>query len=226
MAFVDAIFDGSVTLAGKMAKLATQTSALGYMLACGKAIPVTTAGFSDVLAAVRPDVLIDARMRKRSTPERQLDLAPVTVGLGPNFTAGLTTHLVVETAWGERLGRVIEEGESIPLSGEPRDLGGFARERFVYAAAGGAFVTKCRIGDWVEGGAPIASVAGVEVRAPISGFLRGLTRSGVEVLAGAKVVEIDPRREGAVLFGIGERPRLIAEGVLAALAQANASKST
>ena len=55
----------------------------------------------DVLAAVLPDVLVDARMRKRAQPETQRGLAPLTIGLGPNFVAGQTTDLAVETQWGD-----------------------------------------------------------------------------------------------------------------------------
>ena len=36
---------------------------------------------------------------------------------------------------------------------------------------------------------------------------------------GTKVIEIDPRGDDADIYGIGERPRRIAEGVLAALKQ-------
>ena len=68
------------------------------MTACGRAIPMVRVDLPATLAAIRPDVLIDARMRKREIPERQAGLAPLTIGLGPNFLAGLSTDLVVETA--------------------------------------------------------------------------------------------------------------------------------
>lgn len=217
MAFVDAIYDGSAMLAGTMAKRAGGPKAILHMIACAKAIPVTTDDFRIVLDAVRPDVLVDARMAKRAIPERQLELAPLTIGLGPNFTAAVTTHFAVETAWGAQLGRVVASGKTRPLEGEPRDLGGYARERFVYAPVAGTFATDRRIGEWVEAGEVVAMLSGTAIYAPLSGFLRGLTRGSVGVLQGAKVVEIDPRRVGADLFGIGERPRRIAEGVLRAI---------
>jgi hypothetical protein len=40
---------------------------------------------------------------------------------------------------------------------------------------------------------------------------------------GTKVIEIDPRSQDADIFGISERPRRIAEGVLEALARALAN---
>ena len=60
-----------------------------------------------LLVAFTPDVLVDARMRKRQIPEVQRHMAALTIGLGANFTAGHTTHMVIETAWGEQLGKVI-----------------------------------------------------------------------------------------------------------------------
>jgi xanthine dehydrogenase accessory factor len=217
MAFVDAIYEGAAVLAGIRAKKASGPPAIPHMLACGKAIPITTDDFRAVLDAVRPDVLVDARMDKRAFPEDQLELAPLTIGLGPNFTATVTTHLAVETAWGPQLGRVVASGKTLSLEGEPRELGGHARKRFVYAPVGGTFTSARRIGEWIESGEVVACLSGADIHAPLSGFLRGLTRPGIEVRQGAKVVEIDPRRVGADLFGLGERPRRIAEGVLRAI---------
>lgn len=54
--------------------------------------------------------------------------------------------------------------------------------------------------------------------APLDGVLRGLTRNGVPVDRGTKVIEIDPLLGEAQVSGHGERPLRIAEGVLKALA--------
>ena len=53
--------------------------------------------------------------------------------------------------------------------------------------------------------------------APLAGRLRGLTHTEVEVEPGTKVIEIDPRDEDAEIYGIGERPRRIAAGLLSAI---------
>ena len=63
------------------------------------------------------------------------------------------------------------------------------------------------------------TIAGIAVYTPISGVLRGLTRSGIEVTLRTKVIEVDMRGDPAAAFGLGERPRRIAEGVLKALAR-------
>jgi hypothetical protein len=89
-----------------------------------------------------------------------------------------------------------------------------------YAPAGGCFETSARIGDRVEESAVIATIGEIGLRAPISGVIRGLTRNGVEVAIRTKVIEVDPRGNPAAAFGLGERPRRIAEGVLKALTRA------
>lgn len=216
MAFTDALFSGKAELEGVIAKRSTLGDSLDAMLTCGRAIPVISASLSAVLAQVPADVLIDARMRKRDRPERQRSLAPLTIGLGPNFIARDTTDLVIETSWDDP-GALIARGAATAFAGEPRVIGGTGRERYVYASHSGVFVTTFDIGAKVGAGDIVATVNDTPLRAPLSGYLRGLTHSGVHVEAGAKVIEVDPRNPGAQLRGIGERPRRIAAGVVAAL---------
>ncbi len=242
MAFTDAVFDGACELAGVRARriddpgavaaalgagreVAVTTADLDADLAggldaalgAGREVAVTTADLDALLAAVRPEVLVDARMRKRARPEAQRHLAPLTIGLGPNFVAGETTDLAIETIWGDDLGAVVRAGATRRLAGEPRSFDGHARDRFVYAPAAGCLRTEAAIGRLVRAGDPVAAIGELELRAPLDGILRGLTHDGVEVEAGAKVVEVDPRGEASAVFGIGERPRRIALGVLAAI---------
>jgi len=141
----------------------------------------------------------------------------LTIGLGPNFIAGETIDVVIETAWGERLGNIIREGPSLPLSGEPKAIAGHERDRFVYATSEGQFITKLKIGDRVNQGDPVASIGELTILAPLTGRLRGLTHDGVWVGKGTKIVEVDPRGKTAVVNGLGERPARIADGVLKAV---------
>jgi xanthine dehydrogenase accessory factor len=217
MAFTDAVFDGKADLAGVWAKCPHSREGLQHMLDCARAIPVFTGAFADVTALLHPDVLVDARMRKRTQPERQIGLAPLTIGVGPNFTAGVNVDVAIETAWGESLGAVLRAGTTQPLAGEPRPLGGVSRERCVYAEAEGVMHTTVAIGDWVEAGTAVARLADAEVHAPISGHVRGVCHDEVFVAIGTKILEIDPRREDASLYGLGERPLRIAEAVLRAM---------
>ena len=221
MAFADAVFDGEASLDGLVARRVDDVAALAGAVAGGEVVPVTTAPLHEVLAALEPDVLVDARMRKRAVPESQLHLAPLTIGLGPNVVAGETTHLAIETQWGEQLGTVLEAGVTRALGGEPRSLDGHARDRFVYAPVGGVMRTSARIAQRVSAGEIVATIGDEALRAPLDGILRGLTHDGVEVAAGTKVVEVDPRGDVSKVVGLGARPRRIGEGVLRAIRDAH-----
>lgn len=214
MAFTDAFFDGTCSLEGVRAKRARTLDDLVRMVACGHAVAVCDSDFTGVAAALRPDVLVDARMRKHDSPPDLRSLAPLTIGLGPGFIAGGNVHVTVETAWGDQLGRVIRDGGTLPYSGEPRTLGGHGRERYLHAPAAGTFRTALAIGAFVHPGDEVARLGATPLLAPLSGVLRGLTHDGATVAAGAKVVEVDPRGDPGAAFGIGERPARIAAGVL------------
>ena len=213
MAFADAAFDGSAILEGVEAVRVPDLSRLSKVLASREAIPVYVRPMRMLLKVIQPDVLVDARMKKHSEPDPQRGLAPLTIGLGPDVVAGRHADVVVETSW-ERLGEVILQGASLALRGEPRVLGGHARDRYVYAPFQGVFHTKFHIGDLVRAGEGIAEVDGSILSAPLDGLLRGLTRDGVPVTFGTKVIEVDPRGASAEVRGIGERPRRIADAVL------------
>ena len=216
MAFADAIFDGTCELDGVRARRA-ERGELGE----GRADEVLVSAepeIGDILATLAPDVLVDARMRKRARPEAQRGLAPLTIGVGPNFVAGQTTDLAIETQWGDDLGTVIAGGPTKPLGGEPRSFEGHARDRFVYAPVEGVMRTQMTIGRRVAAGAVVATIGDEALPAPLDGILRGLVHDGGPVAAGAKVIEVDPRGDLTKLFGIGPRPRRIAEGVLEAIA--------
>lgn len=217
MSFTDAAFDGSAVLEGVTARTYGAVDKLAKALQVRKEIPVYLGELSELLAYLDPQVLIDARMRKRAEPERQMHLAPLTIGLGPNFEAGVTTHLVVETQWGDDLGKVLTAGRTEGLAGEPRNYGGYARERFLYAPVAGVFRTELQIADPVQAGDVVGWIGDSLLAAPLDGILRGLVRNGVPVPLGAKVVEVDPRGDPSYALGIGERPGRIARGVLEAI---------
>ena len=217
MAFTDAMFSGKTQLDGVYAKRSRKPEDLRCMFDCGRAVPVVSDDIDDVVAALNPDVVIDARMRKRVVPEPQRHLAPRTIGLGPNFVAGEQADIAIETAWGNELGQVIRQGTTRPLEGEPREIAGHMRDRYVYAPVAGVFLTELEIGMRVVAGEPVASIGGIKLCAPLGGRLRGLTHSEVEVARGTKVIEIDPRDADADIYGIGERPRRIAQAVLATI---------
>ena len=221
MAFTDAAFAGATQLDGVSAQVIDDLAALEGVLAARETIPVSLATFDRLLVASRPSVLVDARMRKRAQPEVLRGLAPLTVGLGPNFVAGETVDVAVETSW-EALGRVVWAGPTLPLAGEPRAIAGHGRDRYVYASVAGVSRTGRAIGELVELGECVGTIGETPLLAPLSGILRGLVRDGVPVAQRTKVIEVDPRGDAANVRGIGERPRRIAGGVLAAVRQGRA----
>jgi xanthine dehydrogenase accessory factor len=218
MSFTDALYRGKAELEGTLAKYARTVDDLTQMVQCQRAIPVIDMQLQCVLAALQPNVLVDARMQKRRQPEPQRGLAPLTVGLGPNFVAGQTTDVVVETAWGTHLGEVIRTGRALDLAGEPREIDGHTRERFVYSPVAGRFRTALDVGAIVVAGDPVGWIGKTPLYAPLSGCLRGLAHDGAWIEVNAKIIEVDPRSSEAIVRGLGERPKKIAHAVLSVVA--------
>jgi len=226
MCWVDAVFDGMATLAGLTAVRVFQPDEAAQALAQRDWLPlVVGADLPRWLQTLGVDLLVDARMRKHAAAQLNLRaFGLAAIGIGPGYSAGVQADLVVESAWGKDLGRLITNGAASPLAGEPRPILGVGRERLIYAPAHGVFESRRCIGDAVHKGEPIGQLhcapgQTIALHAPLSGVLRGLTRSGVAVQRQTKLVEVDPRGDPALCFGLGERPVRIARGVLKAAAQ-------
>lgn len=223
MAFADAIFDGVATLEGVESRHAKNTLAFTTLVSQGNIIPLATFEFSLFVGIFPCDVLVDARMRKHQQPEVQIHLAPLTIGLGPNFIAGENVHIAIETVWGEYLGDITKKGATRPLEGEPKPIEGHARDRYVYVPVGEMFRTHRQIGEVLSQGEEIAQVNDMPLYAPIRGTLRGLIRDGVQVILKTKVIEVDPRIQNPQISGVAERFEKIAQGVLKAVETMNYS---
>ena len=92
---------------------------------------------------------MDAILAKKNLGTTR-DMAPLTIALGPGFTAGQDVDVVVETKRGHRLGRIIREGSAIPDTGIPGIIGGYGKERVIHAGTAGIFMDLRKIGDIVE----------------------------------------------------------------------------
>jgi xanthine dehydrogenase accessory factor len=206
MAFADAMFDGETQLTGVIARLVSPTK-LSPSTWSVRFIPVAAIPPRGAIEKLMPDVIVDARMRRRGRPERLRRLARLTIGLGPGFVAGETVDVAVETSWAN-VGRILRDGAVA------REAGGAGREHMVYAPLAGKFATPCDIGDAVRRGEMIAKVGRRTIKAPFAGRLRGLARPGQPVGRGAEIAEIVPAGTDEKIVGIGERPRRIAESVL------------
>ena len=193
-------------------------------VAHAREIPLLVDETLTCLAALQPAAIVDAILAKRNLGTHRA-MAPITVGLGPGFTAGDDVDAVVETMRGHHLGRVILQGSALPNTGVPGMIGGFAAERVIHAPADGpmTFVTneagsRIDIGALVQKGQIIARVGDTPVIATLDGVLRGLIREGYPVTTGLKIADIDPRKEQvAYCDTVSDKARAIGGGTVEAL---------
>ncbi|BAF59715.1 hypothetical protein PTH_1534 [Pelotomaculum thermopropionicum SI] len=214
VAFSEAVYDGEATVEGVKACLAGTVDQV-FKLLEDRSIPVLVDPEAAIIKMICPDVVVDARMAKRNLGTAK-DEAPLVIGLGPGFTAGVDVHAVVETCRGHSLGRVIYSGSAIPDTGRPGNVGGYTVERLLRAPAEGIIRTVKSIGDIVEKGETVAFVNDAPVVAAIPGVLRGLIRDGIEVKKGMKIGDIDPRKDSKC-DAISDKALAIGGGVLEAV---------
>ena len=170
------------------------------------------------LARLKPDVLIDAILAKKNLGT-SIDMAPLTIALGPGFTAGVDVKCVIETMRGHDLGRIIYEGTAMENTGVPGMVAGYGRERVIHAPASGRLELISGIGEIVEKGKIIAVIetgkTRVKVPASLSGVLRGILPENFEVIEGMKMADIDPRADEVENCSkISDKARCIAGSVL------------
>jgi xanthine dehydrogenase accessory factor len=214
MAYAQAIYEGRVTLEGVTAERVAGVEEIEGRLRLRKAIPVLGISGEAILTALRPGVIVDARMRKKERSTSRWSNAPLVIGLGPGFKAGVEAHVVIETNRGPNLGRIITEGEADAYTGEPIEIAGHSKDRYLYAPHAGVFRTPHDLGDQVEAGQIVGEVEGTSLAAKVGGIIRGIVKSGLRVAEGAKLVDIDPRREPTSLSQISQKAWRIADAVL------------
>lgn len=161
-------------------------------------------------------VLVDGRMAKRNL-DTTIKQAPFVVALGPGFTAGHDCHAVIETMRGHNLGRVIWQGSPRPNTGTPGIVAGKGAERVLRAPVMGLVKWRLEIGDLVNEGDVIGSVAEQPIIAPFAGVLRGLIAPGTEVKAGLKIGDLDARGDREACFTISDKALAVGGGVLEAV---------
>ncbi|MDR1193710.1 MAG: EF2563 family selenium-dependent molybdenum hydroxylase system protein [Peptococcaceae bacterium] len=179
-------------------------------------IPVLADPGCDTLPVLRPSIFVDATLAKRNLGTHR-GMAPVTIALGPGFSAPEDVDAVIETMRGHYLGRLITKGEAQPNTGVPGELGGKTAERVVHAPVAGVVSHRHRIGDQVSRGEIIFLIGGTAVPSPLDGTLRGLIGAGLAVHQGMKCADVDPRPAGEVdCFTISDKARCLGGAVLEA----------
>ncbi|HEY9215229.1 MAG TPA: hypothetical protein VIQ29_20540 [Ancylobacter sp.] len=216
MAFDDALVTGVSVIEGLEGRPAYTLVEVLRGFTERNGVMVTALEFGELLCLGLIDLLVDARMRMRALKVDIRPFARTTVGLGPGFTAGRHVDVAVETA-PEAVG-VLREGTTLAAHGRSAPLAGVGRERFAHAQGAGLWITDAAIGNRVARGELIGTCGALPVRAPLTGRLRGLVRSGVDVAADLKLAEVDPRLDAPPSWlGLGDRPRRIAEATLDAI---------
>lgn len=213
----EAVYEGKATLEGMTAVLINSVQEAEAIWREDK-VPVIVDELGTCIKDLQPDVVVDAIIAKVNLGTNK-DMAPLTIALGPGFTAGADVDAVVETKRGHNLGRVIRQGKAAPNSGVPGNIGGYTSERVLHAEAAGRMHIMHGIGDIVEQGTVIAEIITenekVPVQATITGIIRGMIREDYEVTKGFKIADIDPRKEElANCFTISDKARCIAGSVL------------
>lgn len=254
VAFAEAVYEKIMTVEGVTARLIGSVDAIlesggrdeqvlaseiNAAFSSGN-VPLLIDPRGDSIHILKPDIVIDAIIAKKNLGTT-IDLAPLVIGVGPGFTAGVDVDLVIESMRGHNLARIITEGSALADTGVPGNIGGYTKERVIHADAAGVIRNIRGIGDIVAQGDEIARIytedsrtesvkavqtdhtmtAGggyVSVLATIPGIIRGLIRDGYRVTRGFKIADIDPRiGELKNCFTISDKSRSIGGSVLEAV---------
>jgi xanthine dehydrogenase accessory factor len=215
VAFAEAIYRGCHAVEGvKSCRVSTVDEA--KKLWDVGIIPIFVDPGATVGREVKPAVIVDAIMAKKAGNTAISD-APLVVGIGPGFIVGENAHAVVESNRGYHLGRVIWHGAAEPDTGVPAPVAGYTATRVLRAPRNGLFRAIRDVGDIVQEGEIVAEVDSMPLAAGLSGVIRGMLHDAVQVEAGIKVGDIDPRGEREYCYTISDKARAIGGGVVEAI---------
>ncbi len=214
VAVAAAVTEGEVRVEDVLARRVTEAGEAPAIAALGIVPIVIEADMPELPREV--EVVVDARVAKRNIDTTRED-APLVIGLGPGFTAGVDCHAVVETMRGPHLGRVLWTGSAIPNTGIPGRIGGEDEQRVLRAEAAGPVEWKVEIGDHVVRDQVIGMIGDTTVRALTGGVVRGLITPGYPATPGFKLGDIDPRADRAACFEISDKSLAVGGGVLEAV---------
>lgn len=213
VAFCEAVYEKDIEIEGIKARLVANDEEIQE---CWDSdiVPVMIDSRGKVIERLKPLAVVDGILAKQNFGTKR-SMAPITVALGPGFSAPEDVDIVIETMRGHNLGRIIEEGRASENTGVPGIIAGFGIERVIYSDYSGVITNVEKIGNVVEKGDVIAVVGDNEIYASISGVLRGIIRDGYKVKKGLKIADIDPRiSEKDNCFTISDKARNIGGAVL------------
>lgn len=196
-------------------------------LTCWKndTLPILVDPDAKCLTHLKPLVLVDAILAKRNLGTVKT-MAPITIALGPGFTASKDVDSVIETMRGHYLGRLYFEGSAIPNTGIPGEIGGKSAERVIHSPLSGQVRHVKKIGSVVKKGEILFYVADQPVYSPLNGVLRGLISDQIECKKGLKCADVDPRSVKEVdILTISDKARALGGAVLEAIFQVGIKKN-
>ena len=215
VAFAQALFDGQ-TVVEEVNAVNVHTKEDIPALWKEGIIPVMIDPACTMVKELHPEVLVDATVAKRNTG-MHMDMAPLTIALGPGFKAGQDVDVVIETNRGNNLGKIIFEGYAEPNTGIPGAIEGYRKERVLRAPCDGIIHTVVDIGNKVKKGEIVCYVDKEAVRASIDGVVRGIIMNEMKVTNNLKIGDIDPRGIKDYCYTISDKARTIGKGVLEAI---------
>ena len=218
VSFAEAVYEVRVEVEGLTARLA-EWEQIPDTIEAGE-IPVIVDPDASILTDARFSIpiVIDGRLTKQAPAPLPVDV-PLLIGLGPGFHAGRDCQAVVETRRSHTLGRVFWQGTTQADSGLPE---GDPR-RVLRAPADGQLFAFAQIGDHLEVGSQIAEVQSQienrksKIASPFKGVLRGLIHPGLQVKAGLKIGDVDPRDDPEMCKLVSDKALAIGGGVLEAI---------
>lgn len=215
VSFATAVFSGKIQIEEILAQR-VDSARMALALISQAILPVLVDPQLTCRDELDPLVMIDGRMTKQA-PETGMGIATLVIGLGPGFTVGENCHAVVETQRGPYLGRVYWQGSAEPDSGLPDVVGTHAADRVLRAPVDGVLANLAAIGDMLELGDAVTEVAGMVVRAPFKGLLRGLLPPGLFVRQDMKIGDLDPRADLGLINLVSDKALAVGGGALEAV---------
>ncbi|PIE02802.1 MAG: molybdenum hydroxylase [Acidobacteria bacterium] len=213
VSFGQAMYDGSCEVEGVAALKFEKEGIKDLDQFDWNAIPVFADPDGRLITQWNPHVIIDARILKYNHQNCK-DQAELVIGLGPGIEAGRDVDIVIETQRGHGLGQIIESGFTQENTGIPGDIGRQSIRRVLRSPRRGVFKSDLNIGDLVQAGQLIGYVDSEPVHAELTGVLRGLIVSGLQVSAGMKIGDIDPRSKVEACYTLSDKARTISGSVL------------
>lgn len=213
VAFCEAVYEKEIEIEGIKARLVANDEEIQE---CWNSdiVPVMIDSRGKVIERLKPLAVVDGILAKQNFGTKR-SMAPITIALGPGFSAPEDVDIVIETMRGHNLSRIIEEGRASENTGVPGVIAGVGIERVIYSDYSGVITNIEKIGNVVEKGDIIAIVGEKYISATISGVLRGIIRNGYKVKEGLKIADIDPRiSEKDNCFTISDKARNIGGAVL------------